>query len=172
MSPTTHHGQTAQPTGPHLSTDSVWTELDKASFAVLSYISPTGKPRSSGVIYAATNRRIFISTAPDSFKATQISNGDEVAITVTVRRGGLLSLVAPIPPGTISFHATATVHPPGTVNLDAVSHTLATRLPPDNRTSGCLLELTPAGDFLTYGIGVSLRDMARPKASLAHVPVG
>jgi len=29
----------------------------------------------------------------------------------------------------------------------------------------------PEGNFLTYGLGVSLRDMAKPDAALAHVPV-
>jgi len=36
-----------------------------------------------------------------------------VAVTVLVRRGGILSLVAPIPLATISFHGTAVVRPAG-----------------------------------------------------------
>ena len=38
-----------------------------------------------------------------------------VAVTVPVRRGGILSLVAPIPPATVSFHGTAVVHPAGSL---------------------------------------------------------
>lgn len=141
----------------------------KASFAVVSYVTPAGKPRSSGVIYAAVGRRLYVVTAPDSWKARQISDGDEVAVTVPVRRGGLLSLIGPIPPATVSFHARATVHPAGSVSIDSVSKKLASQLPKD-RKSGCLLELVPDGSLLTYGLGVSLQDMAKPTAALAHVP--
>ncbi|MGZ4471663.1 MAG: pyridoxamine 5'-phosphate oxidase family protein [Nocardioidaceae bacterium] len=153
-----------------LTTDEVWHALERASFAVVSYVNPAGKPRASGVVCAAAGHRLYLVTAPDSWKARQISDGDEVAVTVPIRRGGLLALVAPIPPATVSFHATATVHPPGTMSIEAVSKRLASLLP-EERRSGCVLELAPYGSFLTYGVGVSLTDLARPAAALAHVPV-
>jgi Pyridoxamine 5'-phosphate oxidase len=159
-----------QPTaGPVLTTERVWNELEKASFAVISYVTPGGKPRSSGVMCAAAGRHLYVATAADSWKARQISDGDQVAVTVPIRRGGLLSLIGPIPPATVSFHATATVHAAGSVSIESVSKKLASLLPKD-RKSGCLLELVPEGSFLTYGLGVSLQDMAKPEAALAHVP--
>ena len=43
---------------------------------------------------------------------------------------------------------------------------------PEARTAGsCIIELVPEGRFLTYGIGVSLMDMADPARALARVPV-
>jgi hypothetical protein len=97
------------------------------------------------------------------------------AAVTTYRRwptaGGLLSMVAPIPPATVSFHAKATVHPAGSVSIEKVPKKLASQLPKERRSAGCLLELVPEGNFLTYGLGVSLPDMARPQAALAHVPV-
>jgi hypothetical protein len=171
VSRTSHGDATSPATTPRLSTDEVWKQLDKASFAVVSHVTPTGRPRSSGVIYAVAARHLFVSTAPDSRKATQICDGDEVAVTVCLRRGGLLALVAPIPPATISFHATATVHPAGSTSVEEVAPKLAALLPRENRTSGCLLELVPRDSFLTYGVGVSLRDMTRPALALARVPV-
>jgi hypothetical protein len=162
----------AQPaTGPVLTTERVWNEIERASFAVISYVTPAGKPRSSGVMCAAKNHRLYVVTAADSWKARQISNGDEVAVTVPIRRGGLLSLIVPIPPATVSFHATATVHPAGPVSIEKVPKKLASQLPKERWSAGCLLELAPVGNFLTYGLGVSLQDMAKPEAALAHVPV-
>jgi Pyridoxamine 5'-phosphate oxidase len=162
----------AQPaTGPVLTTERVWNEIERASFAVISYVTPAGKPRSSGVMCAAKNHRLYVVTAADSWKARQISTGDEVAVTVPIRRGGLLSLIVPIPPATVSFHATATVHPAGPVSIDKVPKKLASQLPKERWSAGCLLELAPVGNFLTYGLGVSLQDMAKPEAALAHVPV-
>jgi hypothetical protein len=82
-----------------------------------------------------------------------------------------LSLVVPIPPATISFHATATVHAPGSVSIESVSKRLASTMPQERRRTACLLELVPAGSFLAYGVGVSLYGMTKPAVALAHVPV-
>jgi Pyridoxamine 5'-phosphate oxidase len=162
----------AQPaTGPVLTTEGVWNEIEQASFAIISYVTPAGKPRSSGVMCAAKDHRLYVVTAADSWKARQISNGDEIAVTVPIRRGGLLSIIAPIPPATVSFHATATVHPAGSASIEKVPKKLTSRLPKERRSAGCLLELAPEGNFLTYGLGVSLQDMAKPEAALAHAPV-
>ena len=167
-SPEKHAADVAPQHG--LSTEQVWKELEKDSFAVISYVTPAGKPRTSGVEYAVVGRHLYVVTDPTSWKARQIANGDEVAVTVPVRRGGALSLVAPIPPATISFHARAIVHPAGSVNIKSVSKKLAAQLPKERQT-GCLLELVPEGAFLTYGIGVSLRAMTQPDLAQAHVPV-
>ena len=139
--------------------------------ATYSYLTPAGKPRSSGVICAAARRRLYVVTAPDSWKARQISGGDQVAVTVPIRRGGLLSLISPIPPATVSFHRTAKVHPAGWAGTEPVPKKLLSQRPKERREAGCLLELVPEGNFVTYGLGVSLPDMAKPDAALAHVPV-
>jgi hypothetical protein len=96
-----------------LSSEEVWREVAKASFAVLSYVTPAGEPRSSGVVYKAIGRRLYVAVAPDSWKAKHVARTGWIAVTVPVRRGGILSLVAHIPPATISFHGTAKVHPAG-----------------------------------------------------------
>jgi Pyridoxamine 5'-phosphate oxidase len=166
------HGRVTEPaSAPRLTAEQVWNELEKASFAVISHVTPKGRPRVSGVLYAAAGRHLYMVTAPDIWKARQISDGDEVAVTVAIRRGGMLSLVAPIPPATVSFHARAAVHPAGSVSIESVSKKLASLLPKNHAAAGCLLELVPDGNFLTYGVGVSLRDMTKPATALAHVPV-
>jgi hypothetical protein len=155
----------------HLSTDHVWAELAKASFAIVSYVTPSGEPRSSGIVYGIGGRHLYLAVAPDSWKARQIKDGGRVAVTVPVRRGGLLSLLAPIPPATISFHTRVIVHPPGSIDLGAVSKKLESLLP-EGRSAATVLELVPEGTFLTYGIGVSLRQMIDPVVAMAHVPIG
>ena len=71
-----------------LTTERVWGQLDKASFAVISHVTPAGRPRASGVVYAAEGRRLYVATDPDSWKTRQISDGEEVTVTVPLRRGG------------------------------------------------------------------------------------
>lgn len=161
----------AAETSTRLETARVWMELDRASFAVIGYVTPTGEPRSSGVVYKTAGRRLYAVVAPDSWKARHIRAAGRVSVTVPVRRGGVLALVMPIPPATISFHATAIVHPAGSLKIASISKELESLLPRDRRDAGVVIELIPEGEFLTYGVGVPLLDMQNPELSRATVPV-
>lgn len=154
-----------------LATEQAWRALAKASFAVLSQVTPAGEPRSSGVLYKAIGRRLYVAVGADSWKARHISANPQVAVTVPVRRGGILSLVAPIPPATISFHGTAIVHPADSPAARSLTEELASLLPPERRASACIVEVIPEGAFLTYGLGVPLLRMRDPAASRGHAPV-
>jgi hypothetical protein len=154
-----------------VSSDAVWQALAKASFAVVSHVNAAGEPRSSGVVYGTVDRRLYLAVAADGWKARQIVTGQEVAVTVPVRRGGILALLVPIPPATITFHARATVHAAGSLDIGSVSKELIKLVPEARKTGSSVIELLPEGRFLTYGIGVSLMDMANPARALARVPV-
>ena len=160
-----------RPMAARLTTEQVWHQVAKGSFAVLSYVTPAGEPRSSGVVYKTIGRRLYIAVAPDSWKARHVAASGRVAVTVPVRRGGLLSLVTPIPPATISFHATAIVHPADSPEVRSVLKELASLLPAERRASARILEVIPEGCFVTYGVGVSLTQMRDPTAAAARVPV-
>ena len=149
----------------------VWHALARASFAVVCYVTPGGEPRSSGVVYARAGKRRYAVVAADSWKARHIAASGKVAVTVPVRRGGLLSLLLPIPPATISFHAAAIVHPAGPVASGAVPARLTSLLPAERRDKSCVIEIVPEGWFVTYGIGVSLLKMRDTSAARARLPV-
>lgn len=153
-----------------VASDQVWQALEKASYAVVSFVGADGEPRSSGVVYALVDRRLYVVTAADSLKARQLEDGQTVAVTVPLRRGGPLSLLFPIPPASVSVRARVTVHAPGSVDIESLSKRLA-RMLPEQRKEGAVLELEPVGTFLAYGIGVSLREMIDPAKALARVPV-
>ena len=154
-----------------LTSNQVWKALAKASFAVLSHVTPSGEARSSGVVYKIVGRRMYVAVAPDSWKARHIEATGRVAVTVLVRRGGILSLVFPIPPATISFHATATVHAAGSSEPRSILDKLGSLLPAERRDSASIIEIVPEGTFVTYGIGVPLKKMRDPAVARAHVPV-
>jgi hypothetical protein len=151
--------------------EQVWRAVTKASFAVVAYVTPGAAPRSSGVVYKAAGRRLVVAVAPDSWKAKHISADGRVAVTVLVRRGGILSLVAPIPPATISFHGTAVVHPAGSQQARSVLDALGSLIPPKRRASATVVEICPEGAFVTYGLRMPLRKMLDPAAARARVPV-
>lgn len=155
-----------------LSGEQVWRAIHQASFAVVAFMTPSGDPRSSGVVFKTIGRRLFVAVAPDSWKARHVAANGRVAVTVPVRRGGVLSLVLPIPPATISFHGAATVHPAGSPRVRALTKELGSLIPPERRASACVIEIVPEGAFLTYAVGVPLRRMRDPVASIARVPVG
>jgi hypothetical protein len=79
--------------------------------------------------------------------------------------------VAPIPPATISFHATAIVHPAGAPQVRSLVQKLGSLLPAERQASACLIEILPEGAFVTYGLGVSLSKLRDPVAARARVPV-
>lgn len=154
-----------------LTSDQVWREIAKASFAVIGYVTPSGEPRSSGVVYKVVGRRLYVATDPDSWKARHIPGAGRVAVTVPVRRGGALSLVAPIPPATVSFHGTAIVHAAGSPRVRPLLRELGSLLPPDRQDSAAIIEVVPEAAFVTYGLGVSLSRMRDPVAAGARLPV-
>ena len=156
---------------PHLTADQVWRAVERASFAVLGYRTPSGDPRSSGVVYKTLGRKLYVAVAPDSWKARHIEVSGRIAVTVPVRRGGLLSLIFPIPPATVSFHGKASVHTTDSEVATSVLGQLGSLLPPERRTTAVLIEIVAEDVFVTYGVGVSLKDMRSPKTARARVSV-
>ncbi|MFB9317294.1 pyridoxamine 5'-phosphate oxidase family protein [Cryptosporangium minutisporangium] len=152
-------------------TESVWHAVNRASFAVLSHVTPSGRPRSSGVVYTVEDGRLYTVVGADSWKAKHIPLHGRVAVTVPIRRGGLLALLFPIPPATVSFQADAIVHPAGPLGALPVPERLSSLLPPDAQRVSRVIELQPVGDFVTYGIGVSLRQMRTPALARGRAPV-
>jgi len=150
-----------------MTSERVWRELGRASFAVVSHVTPDGEPRCSGVLYTVVGRRMFVAVGEDSWKARHIAASGRVAVTVPVRRGGPLALLFPIPPATITFHGTAVVQA-----ADDTAWTALGRLvPPERRSEVRVIEIRPEGRFLTYGIGVPLLRMRTPSLARSRVPV-
>ncbi len=156
---------------PRLTSEQVWRHIAKASFAVLSHVTPSGEPRSSGVVYRTLGRRLYVAVAPDSWKARHIAINGRVSLTVPVRRGGVLALLIPIPPATVSLHGNAIVHPAGSPQVAPLLEELGSLLPAERRASAAIIEIEPQGAFVTYGVGVSLAKMRDPASARARVPV-
>jgi hypothetical protein len=151
----------------------VWREIANASFAYVAHVTPTGEPRVSGVVFKSAGRRLYIAVDPDSWKAKHIQAHGRVSVVVPVRRGGMLAFVLPLPPATISFQAKAVVHPAGPIaQLKSAPKELASMVPAERKELARVIELSPDGEFLTYGLGVSLPEMLHPAIAQARVPVG
>jgi hypothetical protein len=154
-----------------VTSEQVWRHVARASFAVLSHVTPSGEPRSSGVVYRTLGRRLYVAVAPDSWKARHVAADGRVSLTVPVHRGGVLALLMPIPPATISFRGRAIVHPAGSTEVGPLLDELGSLLPAERRASAAIIEVVPEGAFVTYGIGISLAKMRDPGSARARVPV-
>jgi hypothetical protein len=154
-----------------LTTDDVWRAIEKRSFAIVGYETPSGDPRSSGVMYQAADRRLYVAVEPNGWKARHIAASGRVSVTVPVHRAGVLALMTPIPPATISFHGDAFVHPAGTLRTRTLLERLGSLLPRERRGSAVVIEIVPEGAFVTYGVGVPLRAMRDTARARARVPV-
>ena len=65
--------------GPGPTGEQVWEAVRKASFAILGYVTPSGEPRSSGVVYKVIDGRIYVAVAPDSWKAKHIGRSGDAS---------------------------------------------------------------------------------------------
>jgi hypothetical protein len=154
-----------------LDAEQVWREIARASFAIISHVTLAGAPRSSGVMYEMIGRHLFVAVDADGWKARHLAADPRVAVTVPVRRGGLLSLMTPIPPATISFHGTAVVHRPDAPEIARIAERLTRILPTEHQDAAAIVEIVPEGEFVTYGIGVSLMQMRDTERARGRVPV-
>ena len=178
--PTAHDGRVApvrgaspapdRATAAHASTEQVWAEVAKASFAIVSYVTPAGEPRSSGIVYATEGRHLYLAVAPDGWKARQISGRPAGGGDRTGPAGRLAVAAYAHPTGDHQLPRASDRAPGGFARCRFVPKKLQSLLPTDRRAA-TVLELVPEGTFLTYGIGVSLMAMRDPVAALTHVPM-
>lgn len=147
-----------------VTTDSVWRALEGNPFAVLAWVAPDGSARSAGVVYVVRERRLYVGTGPDSWKARHIREHGHVSVTAALpKRIPLLPWIR-IPAATITFRADAEVIAGEDADPEVVAALTEGMADAETlRTDLCLIALTPRGDFLTYGIDVSLRDMMDPE---------
>jgi hypothetical protein len=156
-----------------ITTALLWREIERQLFAVLSCVTPRAEARSSGIVYVVHDRKLYIRVADDSWKATHIRRNPHVALNVPIPRRVPLMPWFRIPQATIAFAGTARVLDASAVDgavLAALGQ--ATAHDPEANVQLCFIEVSPAGHFATYGVGVSLLAMRDPQRARGRVPVG
>jgi nitroimidazol reductase NimA-like FMN-containing flavoprotein (pyridoxamine 5'-phosphate oxidase superfamily) len=159
------------PRAAHPTTAQVWRAIERANSAVLGFVTPRGEPRTSLIMHGVADRTLYVSVGRTSWKAKYVAANPHVSVTVLVRRGGPLALVAPIPPASVTFHGTADVLDGDDPAVAPLVEHAGLHLPAGAAAASALLRIRPEGEFLCYGIGVSLATMRDTTASRAHVPV-
>lgn len=150
----------------------VWQELGQEIFAVLGMVSASGKARTAGVVYIVHDRKLYIATKKTAWKARHIQNNPHVSITVPIARHVPFMPWIKIPAATITFSGTARV-----LDASAVSGEVLKALfrgaeqNPDELATAVIVEVEPAGEFVTYGVGISLMQMRFPEKARGRAPI-
>ena len=94
-----------------VTTDLIWSEIERRLFAVLSYVNPKGQARSAGIVYIVRDRILYVGTGADSWKARHIRENPNVALNVTIPKRIPFMPWIKIPDATIAFSGTARLIP-------------------------------------------------------------
>lgn len=144
----------------NLTTAFVWDVVDEMPFAVLGMVTARGEARTVGIVYAVKERRLYIGTGVASWKARHVAGNPHVSLTVPIPKRIPFLPWLKIPQATISFSGTARVLAPEETGPE-IQHAVFREIAadPERLADLCVIEVTPQGEFITYGVGVSLWQM-------------
>lgn len=153
-------------------TDIVWDAIKKELFAVLGMVTKESETRSTGIVYSVNDDKLYIGTGLESWKTHHIRVNPEVSITIPIPKRIPLIPWIKIPQATISFSGTARI----ILAVDAehdILHSVYRHMADDQELmkKSCLIEVVPKGDFITYGVGISLMEMRDPELARGRAPV-
>jgi general stress protein 26 len=154
------------------STDIVWDAIKKEFFAVLGMVTKESETRSTGIVYTVNDNKLYIGTGLESWKTHHIRLNPEVSITIPIPKRIPLIPWIKIPQATISFSGTARIIPAVEAE-DNILHSVYRHMADDQELmkESCLIEVLPKGDFITYGVGISLMEMRNPELARGIAPV-
>jgi uncharacterized pyridoxamine 5'-phosphate oxidase family protein len=155
-----------------ITTDQVWNEIEKHFFAVLGMVTSKGEARTAGVVYLVRGRQVYIGTSKTAWKVRHIQQNPHVSLTVTIPKRIPFLPFLPIPPAAITFQGHATVQQGAAMDREILD-ALFKGMEIDDQfiADSCLIRIEPSGDFVTYGVGVSMKTMRNPEKSGGRVSV-
>jgi hypothetical protein len=136
-------------------------------------VTAKGEARTIGIVYTVHDRKIYIATERDTWKARHIRRNPNVSITVPIAKRIPILPWIKIPAATITFSGNGTILDPESVGED-VLHGLFRGLETDADmvAAMCVIEIKSVGDFITYGVGIPLMTMRHPEQARGRAPVG
>ena len=155
-----------------LTSEQVLTKLKKELFGVLGMVTAKGETRTVGIVYAVHDRKLYIATGKDSWKARHVGGNPHVSITVPIAKRIHFLPFIKIPAATITFSGVAKVLEPDKVGAD-VLYALLRGLAEDQErlATMCIIAIEPFGNFITYGVGIPLMQMRDTEKARGRVPV-
>jgi hypothetical protein len=156
-----------------LTSDDVWNAIRSVNFMVIGMVSAKGAPRTAGVMHHVDDGRLWFTTNDREWKARHIAANQAVSVTVPIAKRIPFAPWVTVPAATITFTGDAEIMPAADLP-DEARHALLHGLEvTDGGERGALIAVgvRPTGDFVTYGIGVSLLGMRDTELARGRVPV-
>jgi len=156
----------------NLNAQSVWQEMEKQVFAVLGMVTAKGEARTVGIVYVIHGRTLLISSGKSAWKVRHIAQNPHVSLTIPIHKRIPVMPWIKIPAATITFSGEATILAPADLPADALNPLFrGMELDPDFLADTAVIQVKPVGEFITYGVGVSLMDMRQPEKARGRVVV-
>jgi hypothetical protein len=140
-------------------------------FAVLAFANAKGQPRTAGICYAVKDRQIFILTGKDTWKVKHIARNLAVSLTVTLPKQVPFLPWVQIPAATVTIQGQAEILGYADIPPDVFRTLTRGAEMPVPVEEIVAIKITPAGEFVTYGINVSLLTMRKPEEARGRAPV-
>lgn len=155
-----------------LTSTQVWQELEKQIFAVLGMTTTNHEARTVGVVYIIHNRKLYISSRQSAWKVRHIAQNPHVSLTVPIHKQIPFLPWIKIPAATITFSGTAQVRPMAEVSPEILAKLFrGMEKEVAIQESVAVIEVTPEKEFVTYGVGISLREMRDTEKSRGRAPI-
>ena len=156
----------------HLTTAMVWKEIEDNLFGVLGMVSAKGKARTVGIVYVVHERQLYIGTFKKAWKTRHIAQNGHVSMTIPIAKRIPLMPWIKIPAATITFAGEAEVldnDQVGSEILEALYRGVAKD--DAQMAASCVIKFKPVGDFITYGVGIPLKQMRDPEKARGRAAV-
>lgn len=155
-----------------LPSNQVWQIIEKEIFAVIGMVTQAQEARTVGVIYVVRDRKLYVATGQETWKARHIAANPHVSLTITIAKRIPIMPWMKIPPATITFAGTARIVPAAEAAPDLLRAILRNGADDQAQVANlCLIEVTPIGEFITYGVGIPLMQMRYPEKARGRAPV-
>lgn len=133
--------------------------IEGKSYATLATSSQEHRPHVAGILYAAVDGVLYISTGASSIKARNVRQNPQVAVCIPVRK-------LPVgPPFAVQFQGTAEILSQDDPNIRSLHDTGRLKRVTSHGElelpGGCFIRVTPGKRMSTYGLGVPLLDVIR-----------
>ena len=155
-----------------ITTAQVWADIEKQIFAVMGMVTPNNEARTVGIVYQVHDGKLFIASKKGTWKVRHIAQNPHVSLTIPIHKGIPLLPWIKIPAATITFSGVAEVLEPAAVSDDIIQSLFRDlEVTPKTNSSFAVIEVTPVGHFLTYGVGVSMMAMRDTEKARGRVAI-
>ena len=150
----------------------VWRAIDHQLFAVLGMATAHNEARTVGVVYVVHDHHLFVGTDKASWKVRHIAANPQISMTIPIAKRIPFLPWIKIPAATVTFSATARVLAPSEAPA-AVMHALFRGMAgvEELMRDACVIDVAPHGEFVTYGVGVTLLEMRDRAKARGRAPV-